>query len=167
MESAVTGHLEPSYPAWKRIVFSCFVSYPLIVASLSLVFATMWAIFELQDWVNERIDEGDVPYLCKYLPNVLLALCISVYDDVYKKIACWLNNKGKWVQLIVATFKHFCKYIYVHVLSYKISKTLEWFRELSFSRLECGVHNRLHIYPLSGIFYFPWHRHLIKATNGF
>ena len=40
------------------------------------------------------------------------------------------------------------------------------FRELSFSRLECGVHDRLHIYPMCGIFYFPWHRHLIEGTNG-
>ena len=41
------------------------------------------------------------------------------------------------------------------------------FRELSFSRLECGVHDRLHIYPLCGVFYFPWHRHPIEGTNGF
>ena len=41
------------------------------------------------------------------------------------------------------------------------------FRELSFSRLECGVNDRLHIYPLCGIFYFPWHRHQIEGTNGF
>ena len=30
-----------------------------------------------------------------------------------------------------------------------------------------GVHNRLHIYPLCGIFYFPWHRHQIEGTNSF
>ena len=41
------------------------------------------------------------------------------------------------------------------------------FRELSFSRLECGVHDRLHIYPMCGIFYFPWHRHQIEGTSGF
>ena len=35
--------------------------------------------------------------------------------------------------------------------------TQEWFREWSFSGLECGVHDRLHIYPMCGIFYFPWH----------
>ena len=34
--------------------------------------------------------------------------------------------------------------------------TQECFRESSFSRLECGVHDRLHIYPLCGIVYFPW-----------
>ena len=42
-----------------------------------------------------------------------------------------------------------------------------FFRELSFSRLECGVHDRLHIYPLCGVFYFPWHSHQIEGTNGF
>ena len=30
-----------------------------------------------------------------------------------------------------------------------------------------GVHDRLHIYPLCGIFYFPWHRHQVEGTNGF
>ena len=44
--------------------------------------------------------------------------------------------------------------------------TQEWFRELSFSRLECGVPDRLHIYPLCEIFYFPWHIHRIEGTDG-
>ena len=30
-----------------------------------------------------------------------------------------------------------------------------------------GVHDRLHIYPLCGIFYFPWHRQQIEGTDGF
>ena len=29
------------------------------------------------------------------------------------------------------------------------------------------LHDRLHICPLCGIFYFPWHRHQIEGTNGF
>ena len=29
-------------------------------------------------------------------------------------------------------------------------------------QVEHGVHNRLHIYPLCGIFYFLWHRHQIE-----
>ena len=28
------------------------------------------------------------------------------------------------------------------------------------------VHYRLHIYPLCGIFFFPWHRHQIKVITG-
>ena len=34
-------------------------------------------------------------------------------------------------------------------------------------QVEYGVHDWLHIYPLCGIFYFPWHRHQIEGTNGF
>ena len=34
-------------------------------------------------------------------------------------------------------------------------------------QVEYGVHDRLHIYPLCGIFYFPWHRHQIEETIGF
>ena len=36
--------------------------------------------------------------------------------------------------------------------------TQESFRELSFSRLECGVHDTFPV-QTGGIFYFPWHRH--------
>ena len=65
---------------------------------------------------------------------------------------------------------------YVPVYQPRYSKQLifgltqEWFRELSFSRLECGVHNKLHIssadwwdllLPLTS------HRHQIEGTNGF
>ena len=31
-----------------------------------------------------------------------------------------------------------------------------WFRELSYSRLECGVHDWLHIYPMLGLGYFTF-----------
>ena len=34
-------------------------------------------------------------------------------------------------------------------------------------QVEYGVHDRLHIYPLCGIFFFPWHRHQIEGTDGF
>ena len=43
--------------------------------------------------------------------------------------------------------------------------TQEWFRELSFPRLECRVHDKFHIYPLCSVFYFPWHRHQIEGTK--
>ena len=46
--------------------------------------------------------------------------------------------------------------------------TQEWFREVSFSRLECGVHDKLHISSADWwIFYFPWHIHQIEVANGF
>ena len=67
---------------------------------------------------------------------------------------------------LVIKDKKISKYMqtyFFNVLSYVYSKepilglTQEWFREFSFSRLECGVHDRLHIYPLCGIFHFPLH----------
>jgi len=61
---------------------------------LSGVFAVLWGILELQSWVNMHVKTGSVPYFCSYLPKVLLALSISLLDDVYKKIAVCLNNKG-------------------------------------------------------------------------
>ena len=33
--------------------------------------------------------------------------------------------------------------------------------------VEYEVHDRLHIYPLRGIFYFPWHRHQIEGPTAF
>ena len=36
---------------------------------------------------------------------------------------------------------------------------------MSLSRLECGVHDWLHIYHLGGIFYFPWHRYRIQDSG--
>ena len=33
-------------------------------------------------------------------------------------------------------------------------------------QVEYGVHDRLPIYPLCGIFYSPWHRHQMEETNG-
>ena len=82
----------------------------------------------------------EMPYICH-----LCNFRSSVYSDVvdhFKKVRVWL-------------------------LCFILGLTQEWFRELSFSRLECGVHDRLHIYPLCGISYFSWHKHQIEGTNGF
>ena len=86
---------------------------------------------------------------------------------LYKKTCCRLEFREK------CTFFMENEDLLCLVLSYVYSKqpivglTQEWLRELSFSRLKCGVRDRLHIYPLCGIFYFPWHRHQIEGTNGF
>lgn len=100
----MTGRYEPFYPAWKRSLFRYLVSVPVIGVCLSGVFASLWGILELQSWVNERVKTGSTPYFCTYLPKVLLAISISVLDDVYKKIAIWLNDKGSFV-LFVGAFE--------------------------------------------------------------
>ena len=36
-----------------------------------------------------------MPFYCKYLPKIMLALSIGILDDIYKKIAYWLNDMGR------------------------------------------------------------------------
>ena len=95
MRSPVTGRLEPVYPGWKRNMFRYFVTVPIILVCLSVVFTVMWWIFELQDWVNDKITREELRFFCKFLPKILLAICIGILDDVYKKIAYWLNDRGQ------------------------------------------------------------------------
>jgi len=100
VRSSVTGRYEPFYPAWKRNLFRYLVTVPVICVCLSGVFASLWGILELQSWVNKCVHAGSLPFFCSYLPKVLLAVSISVLDDVYKKIALWLNNKGSFMSFI-------------------------------------------------------------------
>lgn len=93
VRSTVTGRFEPSYPSWKRNLFRYFVSLPVVMMCLSVVFIILWWILELQNWVNIKVHSGATPFFCKFLPKILLAICISLLDDVYKKIPIWLNNK--------------------------------------------------------------------------
>jgi len=101
VRSSVTGRYEPYYPAWKRNVFRYLVTVPVIGVCLSTVFASLWGILELQSWVNVSVHKGSVPFFCSYLPKVLLAISISALDDVYKRIAVWLNNKGSFPSVIL------------------------------------------------------------------
>ena len=91
----MTGRLEPHYPAWKRNLFRYLVSLPIICLCLSVVFVTMLYIFQLQDWINARIKLGEMPFFFKFMPKIMLALSIGILDDIYKKIAFWLNDMGK------------------------------------------------------------------------
>ena len=45
--------------------------------------------------MNGLIDDEELPYVFSFLPKVLLALVVSVLDEVYKKLAIWLTFKGK------------------------------------------------------------------------
>ncbi|XP_061172971.1 anoctamin-8-like [Saccostrea echinata] len=90
--SPVTGRLEPFYPSWKRNLFRYFVSYPVIIMCLLVVFVIMLLIFEVQEWINSLVNNGDVPGFFSFLPKILLAVSIGVLDEIYKTIAKWLND---------------------------------------------------------------------------
>ena len=89
--------MEPHYPDWKRNVFRYTISMPVIILSLFIVFYVMLLIFQLQEWVNQVVAAGDAPSFMRFGPKVLMAVVISLLDEVYKQVAIWLNNKGKYV----------------------------------------------------------------------
>lgn len=37
----------------------------------------------------------ELPSITRFLPKILLAVTVSTCDEVYKKIALWLNDMGK------------------------------------------------------------------------
>ena len=100
-KSPVTGHLEPFYPAWKRNLFRYCVSMPIIILCLLVVFYIMLLIFQLQEWVNQVVIVDDAPSFFRFGPKVLMAVAISVMDELYKQLAVFLNNKGEGMGVAV------------------------------------------------------------------
>ena len=45
--------------------------------------------------MNARIKFDESPFFFKFFPKILLALSIGILDDIYKKIAVWLNDMGE------------------------------------------------------------------------
>ncbi|XP_051894301.1 anoctamin-8 isoform X2 [Pristis pectinata] len=87
--SPVTGCEDFYYSPWKRRLFQYFVSLPVCLFCLCIVFLIMLICFELQEFV---ISVEELPWIVTYFPKVLLAVVVTVLDDVYKKIAYWLND---------------------------------------------------------------------------
>lgn len=48
--------------------------------------------FTLQEVVMEI---QELPSITRFIPKILLAITVTVCDEVYKKIAYWLNDMGK------------------------------------------------------------------------
>ena len=48
-----------------------------------------------QDWWDRQIERRGYPFCLSYLPKILLAVGITLLDEAYYKVACWLNDKGK------------------------------------------------------------------------
>ncbi|XP_015285242.1 PREDICTED: anoctamin-8 [Gekko japonicus] len=87
--SPVTNAEEFYYPPWKRLLFQCLVSLPVCLFCLSFVFLAMLGCFELQEFV---LSIKELPRIVRFLPKILLAVIVTACDEVYKKIAYWLND---------------------------------------------------------------------------
>lgn len=38
----------------------------------------------------------ELPRIIRFLPKIVLAVIVTTCDEVYKKIAYWLNDMGAW-----------------------------------------------------------------------
>ncbi|XP_067329922.1 anoctamin-8 isoform X2 [Channa argus] len=87
--SPVTGCEEFYYPPWKRALFRWLVSLPICILCLCFVFLAMLLCLELQEVVMEI---QELPDITRFIPKILLAITVTICDEVYKKIAYWLND---------------------------------------------------------------------------
>ncbi|KAK2869059.1 hypothetical protein Q7C36_000930 [Tachysurus vachellii] len=87
--SPVTGCEEFYYPPWRRRVFRWLVSFPVCICCLCFVFLAMLICFELQEFV---MGIKELPRVVRFIPEIILAITVTACDEVYRKIACWLND---------------------------------------------------------------------------
>ncbi|XP_077415864.1 anoctamin-8-like isoform X2 [Vanacampus margaritifer] len=87
--SPITGCEEFYYPPWKRTMFRWLVSLPICLLCLCFVFVVMLLCLELQEVVMEI---QELPGITRFIPKILLAITVTICDEVYKKIAYWLND---------------------------------------------------------------------------
>ncbi|XP_030582549.1 anoctamin-8 isoform X1 [Archocentrus centrarchus] len=87
--SPITGCEEFYYPAWRRRLFRWLVSLPICILCLCFVFLVMLICFELQEFV---MGIKEMPRLARFIPKIMLAITVTACDEVYRKIACWLND---------------------------------------------------------------------------
>ncbi|KAM6938967.1 anoctamin-8 [Lycodopsis pacificus] len=87
--SPITGCEEFHYPPWRRRVFRWLVSLPICILCLCFVFLVMLICFELQEFV---MGIKEMPRLARFIPKIMLAITVTACDEVYRKIACWLND---------------------------------------------------------------------------
>ncbi|KAJ8011299.1 hypothetical protein DPEC_G00056710 [Dallia pectoralis] len=87
--SPITGCEELYYPPWKRTVFRWLVSLPVCLLCLCFVFLAMLVCLEMQEFVMEI---KELPSITRFIPKILLAIVVTVCEEVYRKIAYWLND---------------------------------------------------------------------------
>ncbi|XP_037553769.1 anoctamin-8-like [Nematolebias whitei] len=90
--SPITGREEFYYPPWRRRIFRWLVSLPICILCLCFVFLVMLICFELQEFV---MGIKEMPRLARFIPKIMLAITVTACDEVYRKIACWLNDMGE------------------------------------------------------------------------
>ncbi|UJR15035.1 hypothetical protein I4U23_002008 [Adineta vaga] len=97
--SPVNDKYEPYYPLWKRLLFRCLVTIPLLIINLVLVSICIVLIIRFQSWIDRQLKAGRLPSLMsltELFPKILLALVTTIFDDVYKRVCRWLTDKENY-----------------------------------------------------------------------
>lgn len=97
-KNSITGKPELKYPKWKRTVRFYCISIPIVLACLYMVFAVMLVYFRCQDWVERKYDRegGALNFINLYTPTVGYAVVIGIMNTIYRKIAKFLNDWGRF-----------------------------------------------------------------------
>uniref|UniRef100_A0A8C5SWA3 Anoctamin n=1 Tax=Laticauda laticaudata TaxID=8630 RepID=A0A8C5SWA3_LATLA len=183
--SPVTNTEEFYYPPWKRLLFQCLVSVPICIFCLSFVFLTMLGCFELQEFV---LSIKELPRLVRFLPKIMLAIIVTVCDEIYRKIAYWLNDMEnyrlqsayeKHLIIKMVLFQFVNSYLSLFYIGFYL-KDMDRLKELLliFSLFQSLVRQlkdavlpsitlQLHLYLISfkGLLIFSWHLGISKVGS--
>ncbi|CAH0714916.1 unnamed protein product, partial [Brenthis ino] len=88
--SEVTGRPEPQYAAWRRRAWRHCVSLPLMLLCLAVAALATFALLRTQDWWEDTI------FYFSWIPRAFLAILIALEEEVYARIAKWLNDKENY-----------------------------------------------------------------------
>lgn len=137
--SPVSGRLEPYYPDWKRNLFRYFVTVPIILLCMLCTFLIAFGIFELQEWVNEQIAKENFSRHVRFVPKFILAITTICSENVYKKIAIWLNDQENY--RLQSTYENhlIAKLIFVQFINHFMSVMYVAFYLKDFGRLKATI----------------------------
>ncbi|VDN22918.1 unnamed protein product [Dibothriocephalus latus] len=92
--SPITGRLERFYPRWRRSLTVCSVTIPVVGVCVLFVGLVAVGHMKLQEIIDRKTQKLPfvVASLISYLPMILHAICIFVFNEIYYKIARWLTN---------------------------------------------------------------------------
>ena len=58
-----------------------------------------------QQWIDVLIGDSQYIQFLSYVPKILLAVIIPVFDDLYHKVAVWLNDMGEFLSSLTIGIK--------------------------------------------------------------
>jgi len=100
----VTGRIQPQYSSSVRLMKIYFVSGPIMIILLFLLFGTMLLFLECENHINSFVHDGDSPIwrLIKLqFPSTCYVVVIMVFTTMYRWIAVKLTNWGMYLIVIV------------------------------------------------------------------